>query len=115
MLNQRRGSRVPGTPVEGGRRMLMKIDPAWLMMAVATVAVLSYFFGAALDALMRDDSFGSFGNAVIMCGGFFLTILAANYRGYVMHGLQFAVLVGLAGAFLLLTSLAFIRALVKRL
>ena len=95
--------------------MLMKLDPAWLMMAVATVSVLSYFFGAALDALMRDDSFGSFGNAIIMSGGFFLTILAANYRGYVLHGLHFAVLVGLAGAFLLLGSLTFIRALIKRL
>jgi hypothetical protein len=95
--------------------MLMKLDPFWLMMAVATVTVLSYFFGAALNALMRDDSFGSFGNAVIMSGGFFLTILAANHQGYVLRGLHFAVLVGLAGAFLLLTTLTFIRALVRRL
>jgi hypothetical protein len=95
--------------------MLSKIDPAWLMMAIATVAVLSYFFGAALDALMRDDSFGSFGNAIIMCGGFFLAILAANSHGYVLHGLHVAVLVGLGGAFLLLTTLALARALVKRL
>src|SRR5438034_9023983 len=71
-----------------GRRMLMKLDPAWLMMAIATVSVLSYFFGAALDALRRDDRFGSFGNAIVMSRGFFLTILAANYRGHVLHGLH---------------------------
>ena len=95
--------------------MLLKLDPAWLMMAIATVTVLSYFFGSALDALMRDESFGSFGNAIILSGGFFLTILAANYRGYRLHELHTGIVVGLAGAFLLLTSLTLIRALVRRL
>lgn len=94
--------------------MLWKLDPAWLMMAVATVSVLSYFFGSALNAVMREDGFGSFGNAVIISIGFFLTLIAANHQGFVLRGLQLAVMLGLAGAFLLLTSLTFLRALIKR-
>jgi hypothetical protein len=95
--------------------MLSKLDPAWLMMAIATVGVLSYFFGSALDALMRDDGFGSFGNAIIIAGGFFLAIIAANYQGYNLRQLHLAIMVGLFGAFLTLTSLTLIRALVRRM
>jgi hypothetical protein len=95
--------------------MLLTLDPMWLMLSVSTVAVLCYFFGAAIDALMREDGFGAFGNGLIMSGGFFLAILAANYRGYRLSELHFAVMLGLAGAFLLLTSLALLRALVKRI
>lgn len=94
--------------------MLWKLDPAWLMMGVATVSVLSYFFGSALHFLMREDGFGSFGNAVIIAGGFFLTLIAFNYQGYRLDGLQIAVFLGLGGAFILLSSLTFLRALVKR-
>jgi len=95
--------------------MLWSFDPAWLMMAVSTVSVLSYFFGSALNAIMKEDGFGSFGNAIIISGGFFLTLIAFNNEGYRLGGLQFAVLLGLAGAFCLLSSLTFLRALIKKL
>ena len=71
--------------------MLWNLDPAWLMMAIATVAVLSYFFGAALHWLMREDGFGSFGNAIIISTGFFLAILVANQQGYNLRDLHLAV------------------------
>jgi hypothetical protein len=95
--------------------MLSKLDPAWLMMAIGTVAVLSYYLGSALHALMRDDGFGSFGNAVILSGGFFLAIFAANHQGYNLRELHFAVMVGIIGAFLVLTSLALLKALIRRI
>jgi hypothetical protein len=95
--------------------MLSKLDPAWLMMAIATVGVLSYFFGSALQALMRDDGFGSFGNAIIISGGFFLAIAAANHQGYNLRELHLAIMVGLVGAFLVLTSLTLVRALIRRM
>jgi hypothetical protein len=98
-----------------GPRMLSKLDPAWLMMAVGAVVVLSYYLGSALDALMRDDGFGSFGNAIIISGGFFLAIFGANEQGYNLRELHLAIMVGIVGAFLVLTSLALIKALIRRM
>ncbi|MDW6026121.1 hypothetical protein SAZ10_30615 [Mesorhizobium sp. BAC0120] len=95
--------------------MLWNLDASWLMMAIATVAVLSYFFGAALDALMREDGFGSFGNALIISGSFFASILGANHEGYNLREMHAAVLVGLAGAFVVLVSLAVVKALLARM
>ncbi len=95
--------------------MLWKLDPAWLMMAISTVSVLSYFFGSALHALMREDGFGSFGNAIIISVGFFLTLAAVDSQGYEPGGIQIAVFLGLAGAFIVLSTLTFLRALLKRL
>ena len=86
--------------------MLWRLDPAWLMMAVATVSVLSYFFGSALHWLMREDGFGSFGNAIIVCR-LFLTLIIFNQQGYALPGLQIAVMMGLGGSFLLFPSLTF--------
>ena len=71
--------------------MLWKLDPAWLMMAVATVAVLSYYFGTALNAVMRGDGFGPFGNAIIVSISFFVAILFANEHGYNLRELHLAV------------------------
>jgi fluoride ion exporter CrcB/FEX len=95
--------------------MLWNLDPAWLMMAVATVAVLSYFFGAALHWLRREDGFGAFGNAIIISGSFFLSILVANHQGYNLRDLHLAVIVGLCGAFVVLASLTLLRALIARI
>ena len=49
---------------------------------------------------MRDDGFGSTGNTLIVCGGFFLAIFGANYQGYNLRELHLAVLAGIAGAFI---------------
>jgi hypothetical protein len=95
--------------------MIWNLDSMWLMMAIATVVVLSYFFGTALNALMHDDGFGANGNAVIVASGFFLTIFGANYQGYDLHDMHQAIIVGLAGAFVVLASLTLVRALVRLL
>ena len=42
--------------------MIWNLDSGWLMMTVATVGVLAFFFGSALDAIMREDGFGPTGN-----------------------------------------------------
>ena len=95
--------------------MLSKLEPAWLMMAIGTVSVLSYYLGSGLHALMRDDGFGSFGNAIIIAGGFFLAIFAANHQGYNLRELHLAIMVGLVGALLILASLTLVRALIRRM
>lgn len=95
--------------------MLWNLGAFWLMMAVATVVVFSFFLGSAIDTLMREDGFGITGNMVIIFGGFFLAILAANRQGYSLHELHRAIMVGLAGAFVCLATLTLIKALVARL
>jgi hypothetical protein len=95
--------------------MLWNLDAFWLTMAIATVVVLSFFLGAAIDTLTREDGFGATGNMIIIFGGFFLTILAANYQGYSLHELHRAIMVGLVGAFACLASLTLIKAVVARL
>ena len=74
--------------------MIWNLDTPWLLMAIATVVVLSFFFGSALDYLMRDDGFGSTGNMMIVSTGFFLGIVGANQQGYDLHELHRAVVVG---------------------
>jgi hypothetical protein len=95
--------------------MLWNLDGFWLMMAIASVAVFSFFFCAALDALTREDGFGSTGNTLIVCGGFFLAIVGANYQGYNLSELHFAVLVGIAGAFVCFSLLTVMKAVITRL
>lgn len=95
--------------------MLWNIDTGWLLMAVATVAVLSFFFGAAIDALMRQDSFGMMGNGTLICGGFFLGIYLANLQGYNLRELHLAIIVGVVGGFVLLFSATFVKAMVMRM
>jgi hypothetical protein len=95
--------------------MLWNLDASWLMMAIATVAVLSFFLGSAIDWLVRDDGFGSTGNMVIISTGFFIGIMAANQQGYNLRELHLAILVGLLGAFLCLVSLTLLKALIARI
>lgn len=94
--------------------MIWNLDTPWLLMAIAIVVVLSLFFGAALDYLMREDGFGSTGNMIIVSTGFFLGILAANQHGYDLHEMHRAVMVGLAGAFVCLSALTLLKAILVR-
>ena len=94
--------------------MIWNLEMAWLLMAVATVVVLSFFFGSALDFLMREDGFGSTGNMVIVSTGFFLGIVSANRHGYDLHEMHLAVLVGLFGAFICLGALTLLKAMIAR-
>ena len=80
--------------------MIWNLDAGWLMMAVATVAVLAFFFGSALDALMREDGFGSTGNMLI----FTRRLLPGDHRRQPAGHTTCATsssrsLVGLGGAF----------------
>ncbi|MEP9373023.1 hypothetical protein [Mesorhizobium sp. KR1-2] len=95
--------------------MLWNLEPGWLMMAVASVAVIALFFGTALDAIMDDDGFGPVGNMVLFTAGFFAAILAANCRGIAMRDLTFAMATGLAGAFVTIGMLALVKAGMARL
>ena len=95
--------------------MIWNLEPGWLMMAVATVAVLAFFFGSALDAIMREDGFGPTGNMLLFTAGFFLAVLAANSWGVSLSDLKLAVAWGLGGAFTTVSVLALIKAGLARI
>lgn len=95
--------------------MVWNLDIGWLLMAVVCVGILAFILSMALNAIMGDDGFGPTGNAGVITVGFFATILAANTFGYRLADLRAAVVVGMAGAFLLLTALALGKAVLARL
>lgn len=95
--------------------MIWKLDPAWLMMAFASVTVLAFFFGSIMNAVMAEDGFGSFGNMLLITAGFFAAIFVANVHGIRMGNLSFAVATGMTGAFITLAALALIKAALARL
>ncbi len=90
--------------------MLLNLDTSWLLMTVATVAVFGFFFGTALDAIMRDDGFGSTGNTLLFTLGFFVAVMVANEHGISLRDLKLAIAWGLGGAFAFISTLAFIKA-----
>ena len=95
--------------------MLLHLDTSWLMMTVASVAVFGFFFGTALDAIMREDGFGSTGNTLLFTLGFFVAIMVANEHGISLRDLRLAVAWGLGGAFTFVSVMAFIKAGLARL
>ncbi|MDN5926593.1 MAG: hypothetical protein L0I29_05920 [Hyphomicrobiales bacterium] len=95
--------------------MLMNLDPTWMMMAVAVVAILSFIFGMALDGLLGAEGFGPIGNTIVVTAGFFLGIFAANAYGIQFYDLKMAVAAGLCGAFVSLGILAAVKAGLARL
>lgn len=94
--------------------MLWNLDPGWLMMAIAFVAVMAFFFGAALDAIMKEDGFGPTGNMLLFTLGFFGAVLAANSYGITLRDLNLAVAWGLGGAFVFISLLALVKAGIAR-
>jgi hypothetical protein len=95
--------------------MIWNLDSGWLMMAVATVGVLAFFFGSALDAIIKEDGFGPTGNTILFSVGFFTAVFVANAMGISLHDLKLAVAWGLGGAFILVSALALLRAGLARL
>ncbi|MCX8567817.1 MULTISPECIES: hypothetical protein [Hyphomicrobiales] len=94
--------------------MLWNLDPGWLMMAVAFVAVMAFFFGAALDAIMKEDGFGPTGNMLLFTAGFFGAVIVANSYGISLRDLKLAVAWGLGGAFVFISLLALLKAAAAR-
>ena len=95
--------------------MIWNLPAAWLLMAVASVSVLAFFFGSALNAIMREDGFGPLGNMAVFTVGFFGAIYIANLNDILLRDMTLASATGLAGAFVLIAVLALFKAAVGRL
>ena len=95
--------------------MLMRLDPAWLMLAISLVAIICFFFGALMDAIMKEDGFGPIGNTLVLLAGFFAGIFLVNYNGITLTSLGTATATGLGGSFVSLALLALVKAGLARL
>ncbi|CDX14474.1 conserved membrane hypothetical protein [Mesorhizobium sp. ORS 3324] len=95
--------------------MLLHLGTTWLLFAVVTVAVFGFFFGSALDAIMKEDGFGSTGNTLLFTLGFFVAVMVANAHGITFRDLRLAVAWGLSGAFIFISVMALIKAGLARL
>ncbi|MDX8513185.1 hypothetical protein [Mesorhizobium captivum] len=104
-----------GVKARHGEAMLLHLGTTWLLFAVATVAVFGFFFGTALDAIMKEDGFGSTGNTLLFTLGFFVAVMGANEHGITFRDLGLAVAWGLSGAFVLISVMALIKAGLARL
>jgi hypothetical protein len=94
--------------------MLAKLDTTWFVFAIAAVAMLSYLFSIALNAVLRDAGFGVVANAVIIIIGFFAAVRGGNAYG-MRFDLTSGILAGLAGAFAFLFVLVLLKAAANRL
>lgn len=95
--------------------MLLEHDTIWIVLAIATVAILSYIVGVFFDGLMKDDGFGATGNMLVMTGGFYAAVLGANMRGIRFDTLGTGAAAGLTGAFVAMTLLVLAKAGLSRL
>ncbi|TWG55405.1 hypothetical protein L611_001900000860 [Aminobacter sp. J15] len=95
--------------------MFLKLDAMSLLLAISMVGILSFIVSLGLDAIVGEDGFGATGNAVVITAGFFFSMFLMIRFGWNLTDKKFAVACGLVGAFLCLTALMLLKALVKRL
>jgi hypothetical protein len=97
------------------RPMIWNVDPAWLAMAIAVVAGISYMLALLMEPSIGSNGFGAFGNTVLITAGFFLGIYCANEYGVSIKALKYALLIGLSGSFAILLSMFLLRGLWSRI
>lgn len=94
--------------------MIWNLDTQWLILAVASAGIFSFFFGMAMDGIMGKDAFGPIMNSVIICASFFATVYVCNLLGISLRRLEVAVPYGLTGSFVAFVLIAVSKALFKR-
>ena len=93
----------------------MHLDTTWLLFAFAIIAAFGFFFGTALDAVMKESGFGPTGNTLLFIAGFFIAVLVANKHGIALNDLRLATACGLGGAFAFISAVALLKAGMARL
>lgn len=95
--------------------MLGKLDMTFLMMAVASIGMLSFFIGNAVHHLVKDDAYGVIGNTGIIFAGFVATIEYGNRIGLKFRDLDDLFFYGLAGSCVILIVLSMFKMASNRL
>jgi hypothetical protein len=72
---------------------------------ITIVLIFGFFLGHAMDGVLGDEGFGSYGNMFWIITGFVGGIYAMHSYGMSLKDMRFTVGAGLAGAFTLLASL----------
>ncbi|TIV59647.1 MAG: hypothetical protein E5V80_13230, partial [Mesorhizobium sp.] len=90
--------------------MFLHLDTTWLLFAFLIIAGFGFFFGTALDAIMKESGFGPTGNTLLFIFGFFAAMVIAHKHGISLSDLRLAVACGLGGAFAFISALALIKA-----
>ena len=94
--------------------MLEKLDLTYLGLALIVIGMLSFLVGNAINSILKNDSYGSFGNTAIVASGFLITIQYGPRFGLRINGLDEAIYAGLGGAFALLFLLSFAKMVSNR-
>ena len=95
---------------------LSKLSFFWLLFAITTVGVVSYFVALTINGVFGKDGFGTIGNMVVLTFGFFLGIIVTEHFQIVnVRSFQIATYAGLAGALATFTVLALIKMTIDRL
>lgn len=95
--------------------MLGKLEPTILMLAIASVGMLSFFIGNAVHHLVKDDAYGVVGNTAIIFTGFLVTIEYGDRVGLIFRNLDDLFFVGLAGSCVALIVLSMFKMASNRL
>ncbi|TPN76918.1 hypothetical protein FJ987_03890 [Mesorhizobium sp. CU2] len=95
--------------------MFLNLDTTSLLFGFAIVAAFGFFFGTALDAVLKEGGFGPTGNTLLFIVGFFVAVVVANKHGISLSDPKMAIAWGLGGAFSFISVLALIKAGLARL
>lgn len=81
------------------------LDTDTLIFVVTLVLIFGFFLGHAMDGVLGNEGFGSYGNMTWIIAGFAGGIFVMHYFGMSLKDMRFTVGGGLAGAFSLLATL----------
>ena len=95
--------------------MFLHLDTTELLFALAIIAAFGFFFGAVLDAILKESGFGPTGNTLLFISGFFIAVRVANRHGIALSDLRLATACGLGGAFAFISAVALLKAGLARL
>jgi hypothetical protein len=93
--------------------MLSSVTGIWLVLGIATMGMLAFLIGNAIDRLINENGFGPVGNAIVITAGFFLSIYLANRHGIRFRGLEVACYFGIISAMGTLLTLTIIKKILR--
>lgn len=94
--------------------MISHLAGGWLLMVIATIAILSFVLGLIVDAIAEEDAFGAVGNALVIMAGFHLGVFAGREYSPLFEHIEAATIAGLFGALIALCTLSLMKAGLNR-
>lgn len=95
--------------------MFLPVDTNTQIYLFVVVAVLAFFLATAMDSVLGVDGFGVIGNQTIIISGFYLGWFVARRYHFPLSDFDNVVVSGLVGAFVMLTLLSIIKAVLSRM